>query len=150
MKIVCGWTLATASVVAAVVLASGPPTVPTTHDGVAAARPRLRRHRSPTRRTRRQNATFTLGTTGTLRVVGSDGSGDHLITTPTPVAGEVSWNPAGTKIAYVAALPDGGNQVWTVNADGSGAHAVTPEGYQLPIWSPDGTKLAVVDDRDQR
>jgi Tol biopolymer transport system component len=92
----------------------------------------------------RENATLTIGSTGTLRVVGSDGIGGHLLATPTPVAGEVSWNPAGTQIAYVAALPDSHNQVWTINADGSGAHAVTPEGYQLPIWSPDGTKLAVV------
>jgi Tol biopolymer transport system component len=92
----------------------------------------------------RDNTSLTLGSNGTLRVVGSDGSNDHLLATPTPVAGEVSWNPAGTQIAYVAALPDGGKQIWTINADGSDAHAVTSEGYQLPIWSPDGTRLAVV------
>lgn len=92
----------------------------------------------------RENASLTLGSTGTLRVVGLDGVGDHLLATPTPVAGEVSWDPAGTRIAYVAALPDGNNQVWTINADGTGAHALTPEGFRLPIWSPDGTRLAVV------
>jgi hypothetical protein len=143
VKIVCGWTLATASVVAAVVLASAPSTMATTHNGVASVTtPTAAQIAYPSYT--RQNTTLTLGTTGTLRVVGSDGSDDHLITTPTPVAGEVSWSPAGTKIAYVAALPDGGNQIWTGSADGSGAHAVTPEGYQSPIWSPDGTKLAVV------
>jgi Tol biopolymer transport system component len=143
VKIVCGWTLATASVVVALVLASATPTVPTTHIGVASVTtPAAAQIAYPAYI--RQNATLTLGTTGTLRVVGSDGSSDHLITTPTPVAGEVSWNPAGTKIAYVAALADGNNQVWTINADGTGAHAVTPEGYQLPVWSPDGTRLAIV------
>ncbi len=142
MKIVCGWTLATASVVVALVLAIVPPTVPTTSDGVAAATTTPAVQIAYPAYTR-QNATLTLGTTGTLRVVASDGSGDHQIATPTPVAGEVSWNPAGTKIAYVAALPDGDNQVWVAGADGSGARAVTPEGYQLPIWSPDGTRLAV-------
>ena len=146
MKIVCGWTLATATVVAALAIGSAPATTTTTATtattAAPAAAPAAIQVAYPAYT--RQNTTITLGTTGTLRVVGSDGSGDQLITTPTPVAGEVSWNPAGTKIAYVAALPDGGNQIWTVNADGSGAHAVTPEGYQLPIWSPDGTKLAVV------
>lgn len=92
----------------------------------------------------RTNASLTLGSTGTLHVVGSDGAGDRLIPTPTPVAGEVSWNPTGTQLAYVAALPDGNHQVWEINADGNDAHAVTPEGYERPIWSPDGTKLAVV------
>jgi ell wall binding domain 2 (CWB2)/WD40-like Beta Propeller Repeat len=143
VKIVCGWTVATASVVVTLAFPSGPPTMATTHAAFASAvtpAPVPIAYPAYTR----QNATITLGTTGTLRVVGSDGSSDHLLTTPTPVAGEVSWNPAGTKIAYVAALADGTNQVWTINTDGSGAHAVTPEGYQLPIWSPDGTKLAVV------
>lgn len=143
MKIVCGWTLATASVVTAFVIPSGPSTTATTPKGVAAsAAPAAVQIAYPAYT--RQNTTLTRGTTGALRVVGSDGSGDHLITTPTPVAGEVSWNPAGTKIAYVAALSDGGNQIWMAGADGSGAHAVTPEGYQSPVWSPDGTKLAAV------
>jgi WD40 repeat protein len=146
VKIVSGWPLATASVVVALGVASGPPTVATTHAAIASAA--IAAAAIPSAQIAypaytRDNATLDLGTTGSLRVVGSDGAGDHLITTPTRVAGEVNWNPAGTKIAYVAALADGNNQVWTINTDGSGAHAVTPEGYQLPIWSPDGTKLAV-------
>jgi len=143
VRIMCGWTLATSSVVLSVVLASGPPTMPTTHAAVASATtPAVVQIAYPAYT--RHNATLTLGATGTLRMVGSDGSGDHLITTATQVAGEVSWNPAGTRIAYVAALSDGNIQVWTINADGSGARAVTPEGYQLPVWSADGTKLALV------
>ena len=142
MKILCGWTLATASVVAAVVLASDPSTVPTVHGGIASATiPTVAQIAYPAYL--RQTATLALGTAGALRVVGSDGSGDHLITTPTPVGGELSWNPSGTKIAYVTALPDGSSRIWTVAADGSGAQAVTPEGFQSPIWSPDGTRLAV-------
>ncbi len=91
----------------------------------------------------RDAASSTMGTTGVLRVVGLDGTGDHALPTPTPVAGDVSWNPAGTKIAYTAALPGDVVQVWTINADGTDAHAVTPAGYHLPIWSPDGTEFAV-------
>ena len=142
MKIMCGWTLATASVVLSLVLACDPQTGPTTHAVASAATPATVQIAYPAYT--RQNATLSLGTTGTLRVVGSDGSGDHPITTPTPIAGEVRWNPAGTQIAYVAALSDGKDQVWVINADGTGAHAVTPEGYQEPTWSPDGTRLAVV------
>jgi WD40 repeat protein len=142
VKIVSGWPLATASVVVALGVASGPPAVANTHAAFASATTPVAVQIAYPAYTR-DNASLDLGTTGSLRLVGSDGAGDHLITTPTPVAGEVNWNPAGTRIAYVAVLSDGNNQVWTINADGSGAHAVTPEGYQLPIWSPDGTKLAV-------
>ena len=91
----------------------------------------------------RDNASSRMGSTGVLRVVGLDGTGDHALPTPTPVAGDVSWNPSGTKIAYTAAIPGGDVQVWTINADGTDAHAVTPDGYRLPVWSPDGTKLVV-------
>jgi Tol biopolymer transport system component len=142
VKIVCGWTFATASVVAAFTLAGLPTTAGTTHARVASATSSATAQIAYPAYTR-LNTSVTLGTTDTLRVVGADGSGDHLISTPTPVAGEVSWNPAGTKIAYVAALSGGNTQVWTINADGGGAHAVTPAGFQSPIWSPDGTRLAV-------
>ena len=143
MKIICGWTLATASVVLSLVLPSNSPTRPSAPAAIAsAARPATVQIAYPAYP--RQNTTLTLGTAGTLRVVGSDGSSDHLIATPTPVAGEVRWNPAGTQIAYVAVLSDGKDQVWVIDADGTDAHAVTPEGYQSPAWSPDGTKLAVV------
>jgi Tol biopolymer transport system component len=146
VKIVCGWPLATASVVVGLTVASGPQTVTATRIATASSTTPMVQIAYPSYV--RQNATLTLGSTGALRVVGSDGSGDRALSTPTPVAGEVSWSPAGTQIAYVVAPSDGNDQVWVINADGTGAHAVTPEGYQSPVWSPDGTKLAVVNSTD--
>src|SRR5665213_531494 len=87
-----------------------------------------------------------LGATDILRLVGPDGSGDHALPTPTPIAyDDVRWNPSGTQIAYTAAMPDGTTEVWTINADGTDALAVTPAGYRMPVWSPDGTELAVAE-----
>jgi hypothetical protein len=126
---------ATISVVGGLAAASGLPTIGTAHAAPASVRaPAVVQIAYPAYT--RQNASLLLGTSGVLQVVGSDGAGDHALSTPMPVAGEVSWDPAGTQIAYVAALADGNNQVWVINADGTGAHAVTPEGYQSPVWSP--------------
>jgi Tol biopolymer transport system component len=48
------------------------------------------------------------------------------------------WSPVGGTIAYIP-LPSGG--IWTINADGTGAHAVSPPGHRYEggvQWSPDG------------
>jgi Tol biopolymer transport system component len=53
-----------------------------------------------------------------------------------------TWSPDGSQIAFIE-----GDQVWAMNADGGGAHAVTdiPNdgiGGFSPDWSPDGTTIA--------
>ena len=53
-----------------------------------------------------------------------------------------SWSPNGSKIAF--AKPErGSSDIYVMNADGSGARAIT-SGLEAdsPEWSPDGTKLA--------
>ncbi|MBJ7457169.1 MAG: PD40 domain-containing protein, partial [Thermoleophilia bacterium] len=53
-----------------------------------------------------------------------------------------AWSPDGTKIVYQSIVNSG---LWTVNADGTGAAALTgPLGYTEPDWSPDGTTIVAV------
>ena len=54
------------------------------------------------------------------------------------------WSPDGRRIAFISDA-GGGDNVWVMNADGSGARAVTKEDYRLlytPTWSPDGQYIA--------
>lgn len=56
------------------------------------------------------------------------------------------YSPDGTKIAYVSSDPGSGYNIYVINADGTGRHAITTgQGAKLqPTWSPDGTKIAFV------
>jgi hypothetical protein len=76
---------------------------------------------------------------------------------PTMIAGlggvncDPKWSPDGTMIAFLHCDPvDGlphcraGFHAWVMNADGSDAHQVMPEGSlptRAPSWSPDGSRL---------
>ena len=66
--------------------------------------------------------------------------------TPTRIAEGLAWevqprfSPDGTRIAFVTDR-GGGDNIWIMNADGSGKVALTKEDFRLlnqPSWSPDG------------
>ncbi|SDL54044.1 CARDB domain-containing protein [Nonomuraea jiangxiensis] len=74
---------------------------------------------------------------GSISTINADGTGNVSL----GVFGDSpAWSPDGTKIAYRA-----GNNIFTVNPDGTGATQVTSySGAQsaiLPDWSPDGSKI---------
>ncbi len=53
------------------------------------------------------------------------------------------FSPDGKKIAYMSDA-GGGDNIWVMNADGSGARALTSEDYRLmnnPVWHPSGQYL---------
>jgi Tol biopolymer transport system component len=67
------------------------------------------------------------------------------------------WSPDGSRILFESTLaPDGSNgpqgssNIWTMNADGSGATALTGlnvAGAGSGVWSADGTRIAYISDR---
>jgi Tol biopolymer transport system component len=80
-----------------------------------------------------------------LGIVGTDGSGDHGVATQ-EAAGEPTWDPTGALLAFTAVAPDGGRSVHIIESGTGTERAVTPTGWHTPVWSPDGTMLAVVSD----
>jgi hypothetical protein len=77
-----------------------------------------------------------------IGVVGLDGSGAHTLSVQEPAA-EPAWNPAGTLVAFTATYPDGGFGIKVFDPATNQERAITPEGFQTPVWSPDGTRIAV-------
>ncbi|MDQ1495283.1 MAG: hypothetical protein QOG69_1766 [Actinomycetota bacterium] len=80
-----------------------------------------------------------------LGIVGTEGSGNHGVATQ-EAAGEPTWNPTGTLLAFTAVAPDGRRSVHIIDPATGIERAVTPTGWHTPVWSPDGTTLAVVTD----
>ena len=76
-----------------------------------------------------------------IHVTDSDGKHPVILTKQERWAYEwrPCWSPDGKKIAYVKQTPDGFEDIFTINADGSGLQNITQthrisEGY--PAWSP--------------
>jgi Tol biopolymer transport system component len=57
-----------------------------------------------------------------------------------------SWSPDGSRIVYMNSTSAGSSDIWTVNANGTGAFNVTHSGGDntSPVWSPDGRQIAFV------
>jgi putative cell wall-binding protein len=89
----------------------------------------------------RSHPTPDTGAEGTLHVVTS--AGDAALNTGVPATAQVAMNADG-QLAFAAPAGERQLQVYTVNADGGGLTAVTPVGYGYPVWSPDGSRLAVI------
>jgi Tol biopolymer transport system component len=91
-----------------------------------------------------------------LYVMNSDGSDQTRLTfNPTADAGPVSFSPEGKRIAYARSVSDQGRgaysfDIYTMNVDGSDQRQLTvdPDFDAEPIWSPDGTRILFISDRD--
>ncbi len=79
--------------------------------------------------------------------ISRDGKQFKEATNDEPFDRYVRWSPDGRRIAF-SSDRNGGAQIWTANADGSGLKQITfdtssPTGPGFPVWSPDGSKLAI-------
>jgi TolB protein len=90
-------------------------------------------------------------------VMNADGSEPHAVATPPGVNDYPTWSPDGSQIAWnctmgrMLDIPGQGDfEICVVNADGSELRQLTDtEGSnKFPAWSPDGTKIAIVSDRN--
>lgn len=84
-----------------------------------------------------------------LWVANADGSNAHRLLESSGLSSP-TLSPDGRTIAFLAASPDGGQQVWAAAADGSDRRllgSLTEEGMPVAsarslLWSPDGASLA--------
>jgi dipeptidyl aminopeptidase/acylaminoacyl peptidase len=98
-----------------------------------------------------QRLAFTLNLD--VVVLEPDGTITNLTNTPSEYEVTPAWSPDGSKIAYTARVPDAGffgaDEVFVMNADGSGKARLTHSGDDGlavhsfdPTWSPDGERIA--------
>ena len=79
-----------------------------------------------------------------IDVMNSDGGNRHRLKADVDTNNEpVAWSPDGQRLAF-----DNDFDLWVMNADGRGAHALGVKDGQAPAWSPDGKRIAFVTFRD--
>jgi dipeptidyl aminopeptidase/acylaminoacyl peptidase len=86
-----------------------------------------------------------FASSGSIYVVGVDGSGLQRVTTPPSGSqdGSPDWSPDGSTIAFTRGPTfSASRDLYLASADGSWTRPLTSTGSALaPSWSPDGTKL---------
>ena len=86
-----------------------------------------------------------------LYVADADGGNPRRLTTTADAELSPEWTPDGRQILYVVQAAGGRMQLWSMEADGTGAHALTTDaqGANLdPAVSPDGRRIAFTSTRD--
>jgi Tol biopolymer transport system component len=87
-----------------------------------------------------------------LLLMDADGSNEtELTSNDEPYEVDVSWAPDGMKLTYQVNPPLlTSNEVFTINADGTGETNITNDlaSDAGPSWSPDGGRIAFATDRD--
>jgi len=81
-------------------------------------------------------------------VVGLDGRPERLLSPDARRAREPVWSPDSSRVAYMRAGTGLGPIVWITDPSGLAFKKLDGDyGWYQPIWSPDGTKVMVTDDR---
>ena len=76
------------------------------------------------------------GTHFDIHVIALDGSAPRRLTTDRAMEYAPAWSPDGSRIAFVR-----DQDLFVMNADGSGVRRLAPSASLWPRWSPDGSKI---------
>lgn len=76
-------------------------------------------------------------------VMDSTGGNEKVLGAETGINFRPAWSPDGQRILYIHGSPTQAPfDLWVMNADGTGKHAVTTSGVANPAaWSPDGSRI---------